>query len=58
MESRQGGGGLQGSTYWGQNFTIHNVLFIQALKCNLISLGKLIHEANYFITLFDNLCVV
>lgn len=28
------------------------------LKCNLISLGQLMDEANYFNTLFDNLCIV
>lgn len=34
----------------GPNFYVYNVLFIQKLKCNLISLAQLLQESNFFVT--------
>lgn len=42
----------------GPNFTVHNVLFIPQLKCDLISLGQLMEETDYFITFSNSLCVI
>lgn len=48
----------QGSAYVGPKFSIDNVLFIPALKCNLISLVQLYDDVDIFITIYRGVCVI
>lgn len=47
-----------GSVCLGQNFIVHNILYIPNLNYIFILLGQLMNEANYFITLSTGLCVM
>ena len=48
----------EGSVLLDNHIRLNNVLFIPSLKCNLVSVAKLCKELNYFVTFFDDFCVL